>query len=152
MISISNAGGAAPTFGYQFPHLLRLAFHDFAVPDNTGLSFRASQACDVIRFVKHLHESPTEYDLAVHCREGRSRSAAVAKWCAEFAGVEAKGRPADIGFGHANKLVLDMLYAAESSDLQADDITETAPLVAPIAGSSMATTMKQMLSRVFGAS
>jgi hypothetical protein len=76
---------AALTPGWQ--NLLRLNFHDIDVPNGDFIMFNALHARAVITFLKGLDVEKID-TVIVHCFAGISRSAAVAKFVADFFDIE----------------------------------------------------------------
>lgn len=72
--------------------------------------FDATDAKRIIHFVRQAYLNPAVQTLAVHCYQGVSRSAAVAKWATGFLGVPLNSSNGTSG---ANPRVLRLLTKAE---------------------------------------
>ncbi len=75
-------------------------------PDEQAPSL--SHAIAIQKFLAELHADSTGIDVAVHCSQGVSRSAAVAGWAAEKFGIPLLD-PAGQGLDEANPRLLRLL-------------------------------------------
>jgi len=121
VISITDPRTPEAKLDPQFQHVLRLSFYDAEPADEylpapiPGL-FDHVMADKVGDFVQHLHTSPSELSVMVHCEYGVSRSAAVALFVEAYSGAPLAARE----FAYeANPWVLDRL-AQRHPDLQID--------------------------------
>lgn len=109
-------------------NILRLHFLDIEeVSKNKDYtSFNEDIANKLIDFVKKMHESKEEINIAVHCRMGASRSPAVALYIhtvteCEFPGYDIANTP--------NKLVLSILNKITAIDIKIPEKKENDSLI-----------------------
>ncbi len=74
--------------------------------------FYASQAVEIVAFVRQLHAAEAEVNLHVHCTLGVSRSGAIATYAANACNIDLAEFAALNPQIHPNQLVLKMLSQA----------------------------------------
>lgn len=122
VVSLIDPGTPPPQLGTAWCDVLQLAFFDAdddLVDAAVGQGLRVCEADDarrILAFLDQWHERlDGPGDVIVHCEQGISRSAAVAKFCARRYGVDF---PWDYPF--ANRRVLRLLHEAAGMAFDAE--------------------------------
>jgi len=94
--------------GWRAVH--RAAFHDVVSRnDPTLVAITPTQAAAIVAFLEAWHHEPEEVELLVHCEAGLSRSAAVARFAAEWYDLPLPHEP---DYPHCNIEVISQLRRA----------------------------------------
>lgn len=119
VISITEPEADVARLAIPEDRVLRLVFHDVDPGnqvENRWKLFDDQHAKEVINFVRQLHADQRSYKLAVHCRAGISRSAAIALFVAEETGCHFRRKPFS---GLANRHLLSVLGKASGHQITA---------------------------------
>ena len=86
VISIADSGAQDAKLQFGWLHILHLNFDDIEYEDGEHLLFDEMHARSILEFVEQCNDENVE-GILVHCREGFSRSGAVAKWICQKVGL-----------------------------------------------------------------
>lgn len=86
VISITDSGTNDAPLQIGWQQILRLSFDDIDHGDGEYLLFDVHHAQSILEFVQLCNDEKAE-GILVHCRQGISRSAAVAKWICQNRGL-----------------------------------------------------------------